>query len=167
IECEKTSRILNLVAEESDKARKVITSVSKEEPEKVIKELKRINELHLPAKHPVKLSQIRPDRIKKILISTYERVPEDFETLLGIRGVGPKTIRALSLISELTYGVQPSFTDPARFSFAHGGKDGHPYPVNKKVYDESINFLKEAVNKAKIGDTDKLKLLKKLYSMFR
>ncbi|MCK4396849.1 DUF763 domain-containing protein [candidate division WOR-3 bacterium] len=167
IECEKTSSILNLVAEESCKARKVITSVSKEEPEKVIKELKRINELHLPSEHPVRFSQIRPDRIKKILVSTYERAPENFETLLGIRGVGPKTIRALSLISELTYGVQPSFTDPARFSFAHGGKDGHPYPVNKKVYDESINFLKDAVSKAKIGKSDKLKLLKKLHSMFR
>lgn len=167
IECEKSTKILNLVASESKKAREVITSVSKEKPDKVVNELKRINQLHLPPEHPVKLSQIHPDRLKKILISTYERSPEDFEKLLGMRGVGPKTIRALSLISELTYGVQPSFTDPARFSFAHGGKDGHPYPVNRKVYDESINFLKEAVSKAKIGNSDKLKLLKKLHKMFK
>jgi hypothetical protein len=165
IECEKTSKILNLVAKESDEARKVITSVSKEKPERIIKELKRINELHLPAEHPVKLSQIRPDRIKKILISTYERSPEDFEMLIGMRGVGPKTLRALSLISELTYGVAPSFSDPARYSFAHGGKDGYPYPVNREVYDESISFLKDAVSKAKIGNADKLKMLKKLHTL--
>jgi len=87
--------------------------------------------------------------------------------LLGMKGVGLKTLRALSLISELTYGVPASFSDPARFSFAHGGKDGYPYPVNKRVYDESINFLKEVIQKAKIGNNEKLKLLKKLHTFFR
>jgi len=166
IECEKTSKILNLIARESDKARNVITSISKEKPEKVIAELKKIAELSLPAEHPIEPSQIHPDRLKKILISTYENAPEDFETLLGMKGVGTKTLRALSLISELTYGVPASFSDPARFSFAHGGKDGYPYPVNRRVYDESIIFLKEAIQKAKIGDNERFKLLKKLHTFF-
>jgi hypothetical protein len=166
IECRVTGETLNLVASESDKSRDVITSISKERPEKVIRELKQIKELKLPPEHPVTITSIHPDRIRKILISTYERSPEDFETLIAMRGVGPKTIRALSLISELMYGVKPSFSDPARFSFAHGGKDGYPYPVDRAVYDESISFLEEAVNKAKISNTDRLKLLKKLHGIF-
>ena len=80
----------------------------------------------------------------------------------SVEGVGPKTIRALSLISELVYGKKASFLDPVRFSFAHGGKDGHPYPVNRKQYDLSIQILRDAVNKAKLGITEKLKALKRL-----
>ena len=95
-------------------------------------------------------------------MKTYEQSPDNFEKLISIQGVGPKTIRALALIGELLYGETPSFRDPARYSFAHGGKDGYPFPVNKKTYNNSIAFLESAIKKAKIGQTDKLKALKRL-----
>ena len=82
--------------------------------------------------------------------------------MLNLSGVGPRTILALSLISELIYGTKPSWKDPARFSFAHGGKDGYPYPVHKETYDLSIEILRNAVEKAKLLRTEKLKALKSL-----
>jgi hypothetical protein len=82
--------------------------------------------------------------------------------LLGLQGVGPKTIRALSLISELVHGVAPSYRDPARYSFAHGGKDGIPYPVDKTTYDQSIELLRRAINKAKVGLTEKKEAVSRL-----
>ncbi len=86
----------------------------------------------------------------------------DFEALLATRGVGAKTIRALALISELIYGVEPSFRDPVKFSFAHGGKDGHPYPVDRENYDLSIDVLRQALSAAKIGRGEKLKAMRRL-----
>ena len=88
--------------------------------------------------------------------------PVDFEALLSTQGVGAKTIRSLALISELVYGVEPSFRDPAIFSFAHGGKDGHPYPVDRENYDLSIEVLSQALSAAKIGRTEKLKAMRRL-----
>ena len=108
------------------------------------------------------LEDINPDRPSKTLLATYEHQPKDFETLLSLRGVGPKTLRALSLISELIYDIPVSFRDPARYSFAHGGKDGHPYPVDRKTYDGSIDMLHQALKHAKIGDNEKLSAFKRL-----
>jgi hypothetical protein len=105
---------------------------------------------------------LHPDSLRKILLSTYARQPENFETLLGLQGVGPKTIRALSLVSEVICGAAPSYRDPARYTFAHGGKDGIPYPVDRKTYDQSIEFLARAVNRAKIAASDKSEALSKL-----
>jgi hypothetical protein len=95
-------------------------------------------------------------------LRTYERSPADFEELIGVTGVGPKTIRALALIGELLYGTRPSFRDPARYSFAHGGKDGFPYPVDRITYNQSIAYLESAIRRSKIGENDKLKALRKL-----
>jgi len=95
---------------------------------------------------------------------TYEK-PQDYESLLSIEGVGPKTIRALSLVSEIIYGADPSYEDPARYSFAHGGKDAIPYPVDIKTYDNTINIMERAVKKSKISIFDKEKALKRLASM--
>jgi hypothetical protein len=114
----------------------------------------------------VNLSCIHPDRLRKVLLSTYDRQPQGFENLLGIKGVGPKTIRSLSLLSELLYGIKASFKDPVRFSFAHGGKDGHPYPVDRKNYDLSIDFLRKAIEQSKMGRTEKLDTLKRLGTLF-
>jgi uncharacterized protein len=148
--------VLNLVAAESDPTRLLIPQVVKEEkPEKLLADLRRIKTLTMPAHHYLSTGDLHPDSISKILLSTYERQPKDFETLLGFEGVGAKTIRALSLISELIYGVPPSYRDPARYSFAHGGKDGIPYPVDRKVYDQSIAVLSKAISRAKIGLSDK------------
>ena len=87
---------------------------------------------------------------------------QSFESLINVTGVGPKTLRALALIGELLYGARPSFRDPARYSFAHGGKDGFPYPVDRATYNRSIAFLEVALKKAKIGETERLKALRKL-----
>ena len=124
--------------------------------------MKKLTTLTLPQHHPLTTSDIHPDSINKILLSVYERQPEDFERLLGMPGVGAKTLRALSLISELFYGVAPSYDDPARYSFAHGGKDGYPFPVDRKTYDKSIEFLAKAVNKTQLGLREKTDALKRL-----
>jgi hypothetical protein len=154
---------LNMVASESGPARDTVTElVIEEKPEKLLAELKRLKTLDLPPRHHLTMQDIHPDRLSKIIISAHDRAPEDFERLLGLEGVGPKTIRALSLVSELVYGVAPSFRDPARYSFAHGGKDGHPFPVDRKTYDRSIDLLGTAIRRAKIGDPEKLKALKRL-----
>ena len=165
--CDQKAKVLNMVDRDSKDSRQVTAEIAREDPEKVLKELEKArSKLTLPGTHPVSLADIHPDRLRKILLSTYERQPQDFETLLGIRGVGPKTIRSLSLLSELLYGVKASVRDPVRFSFAHGGKDGHPYPVDRKNYDLSIDFLRKAVDQSKIGRTDKINALKRLGSLF-
>ncbi len=164
--CDSKGTALNLVAKESLEAQSVITLLSCEHPDKKVKELKKLKEIDLPPRHNVSINDIHPERLYKIFISTYERHPEDFKTLLGLKGVGAKTLRALSLIAELLYGVKASWEDPVRYSFAHGGKDGHPYPVNRKVYDESIEFLRSAVKKAGIGNLEKVKALKRLDSKY-
>src|SRR4030042_3774968 len=164
--CDKKNKTLNMVAFESSDARQVCTDVSKEKPEKTISEIKKIQSLDLTERHNVTLSDIDPKKIYRILTKTYERQPGDFERLLGIRGVGPKTIRALSLISELIYGMPPSYRDPARFSFAHGGKDGTPFPVDRKIYDKTIDIMKKAINSAKIGNEAKMQAIRRVTTYF-
>jgi len=160
---EARGQALNLVASESDPARTIITEVAtNEKPEKIVADLKRLKTLNLPSRHYLKVDDLHPDSLSKILLSTYERQPEDFEQLLGLSGVGPKTLRALSLISELVYGVAPSYRDPARYSFAHGGKDGIPYPVDRKTYDQSIELLRKAISKTKLGIREKNEALIRL-----
>jgi len=158
----KSQKVLNLVAPKSSNARSVITKLSARKPEKNIKEVKSLKILNLPPKHEVLVSDLHPDHLEKIFLTTYTRQPENFEALLGTPGVGAKTIRALALISELIYKTPYSKYDPAKYSFAHGGKDGTPYPVNRKVYQESIAFLRQAVKKARIGYFEKLYALKRL-----
>ena len=153
---EARGQALNLVASESEPARNTITDIATEEkPEKTIDELKRLKTLNLPPHHQILTSDLHPDSLRKIILSTYERQPQDFEQLLGLAGVGPKTIRALSLIAELVYGVEPSYRDPARYSFAHGGKDGIPYPVDRQTYDRSIELLSRAIGRTKLGLSEK------------
>jgi hypothetical protein len=108
------------------------------------------------------MERSRLERLEKIFIQIYDRSPKNFEELVGIQGVGPKSLRALSLISELIYGVKPSFKDPTRFSFAHGGKDGHPYPVDRKVYDQTIELLKGAIDRTRVGDREKMDAIRRL-----
>jgi hypothetical protein len=155
-----------LVAAESGQARDTISQIAREEkPDAVLSQLKRLKTLDLPARHQVDITDIHPDRMAKIFLSTYERQPENFEKLVGLEGVGAKTLRALSLLSELVYDVPVSFRDPARYSFAHGGKDGYPYPVDRKTYDKSIELLRHALDKARVGDREKLAAFKRLRDM--
>lgn len=162
--CDRKGAALNLVARESDASRRIIAEIASAAPDRTIMEVKKLQSLHLPSHHAVDLDDIHPDRFHKVLLETYERQPENFEALLGIRGVGPKTIRSLALISELVYGAPASARDPVRFSFAHGGKDGHPYPVNREAYDQSIGILRRALEEAKIERSERLSALKSLHS---
>jgi len=160
---EARGQALNLVAAESDPVRTIITDIAtKEKPHNILAELKRLKTLDLPSHHYLSTRDLHPESLSKILLSTYDRQTQDFEQLLGLRGVGPKTIRALSLISELVYGVAPSYQDPARYSFAHGGKDGIPYPVDRKTYDQSIELLRKAINKTKLGIKEKNEAMNRL-----
>jgi hypothetical protein len=160
--CNHRGKSLNLVALESKQSRIITTTIARENPEKTLSEITKIDELYLPRHHDIKPLNLNTNRLKKILLKTYDRQPDTFENLLTIEGVGPKTIRALCLLSELVYGVKPSFRDPARFSFSHGGKDGHPFPVDKKTYDFSIDFLQNCVNRAQISNNDKKEAFKRL-----
>ncbi len=165
---ETMGKALNLVASESDPARTTVTEIAtREKPEALLAELKRIKTLTLPSHHYLSTADLHPDSLSKILLSTYERQPDSFEQLLGLQGVGPKTIRALSLISELVYGVAPSYRDPARYSFAHGGKDGIPYPVDRKTYDQSIELLRKAIGRTKLGMREKNEVMNRLNRLDR
>jgi hypothetical protein len=144
------------VAGESDRARTTISDiVINEKPEHILNDLKRLKTLNLPTHHYLTTQGLHPDSLSKIILSAYERQPADFERLLGLSGVDAKTIRALSLISELVYGVAPSYRDPARYSFAHGGKDGIPYPVDRKTYDRSIELLHKFIHEPKLELSEK------------
>lgn len=156
------NQALNLVDSESAAAQKVITELSSEKPETLIHELRQLQTLTLPSHHEVRIKDLHPQSIEKILLKTYEAKAQDFQTLLGMPGVGAKTLRALALIADITYGTPASWNDPAKFSFAHGGKDGHPYPVNRKVYDESTEILRQIVARAKIDRTEKESALRRL-----
>jgi len=152
---------LNLVHRDSRGNRNLILELSRRLPEENIREIEMIKK-SLPDRHNIEVEDIHPERLYKIYLKTYENPPEDFESLLLKNGMGPKSIRALSLIGELIYGEKPSYEDPARFSFVHGGKDGIPYPVDRELYEKTINFFEETVKRAKVGDRERIKLLKKI-----
>ena len=100
--------------------------------------------------------------MEKVLFTVCEEKPKDYEKLLSLSGVGPKTMRALSLVAEVIYGAKPSYEDPARYSFAHGGKDGTPYPIDRLTFDKSIEFFRRIVPKMKVSDLEKRKMMGKL-----
>jgi hypothetical protein len=113
--------------------------------------------------HPVvKENFFKNKYLQKILYLVCEQRPASYEKLLSLKGVGPKTIRALSLVSEIIYGAKPSYRDPARYSFAHGGKDATPYPVDRITYDQSIKFFADVVSKSKLQSSEKNKIFHKL-----
>ena len=159
---EKRSTTLDLTAKESKTTRDLSPKLVKDNFPALLKDLKKLESLILPESHPIYPVNFDVKRLDKIIRSIKEREPEDFEKMLGLSGVGHKTILALSLISELIYGTKPSWKDPARYSFAHGGKDGYPYPVQKETYDQSIEILSKAIKRAKIERTEKIKALKAL-----
>ena len=120
--------------------------------------------LHMPAHHDVRASDVVLRRLHGVLAAAADRGPKDFTDLLLSPGVGARTVASLALVAEVVHGTPSRFTDPARFSMAHGGKDGHPFPVPLRVYDETINVLKSAVNRAKLGNADRLHAIQRLDS---
>lgn len=118
----------------------------------------------LPTHHEVLKQDVNLKRLGGVLATAYESQPKDFESLMLTPGLGPRTLQSLTLVSEVIYGTPSRFTDPARFSFAHGGKDGHPFPVPLKIYDESIRVLRESIEKSKLGYKEKSDCIKRLHS---
>ena len=153
---------LNLTASEAKATRNSIVGITKQKPELMMQE---VQHLLMPTHHEVRSGDVNLKRLGTVLWLAHEKEPKDFEELLMLQGVGPRTIQSLALVSEVIHGTPSRFKDPARFSFAHGGKDGHPFPVPTKTYDEVIVTLQNAVAKAKIGHTEKSDALKKLHSI--
>jgi len=123
--------------------------------------------LHMPAHHDVRASDVVLRRLHGVLAAAADRGPKDFTELLLTPGIGARTVASLALVAEVVHGAPARFSDPARFSMAHGGKDGHPFPVPLKVYDETIRVLKSAVDKARLGTADRLHAIKRLDSESR
>jgi len=157
-------QLLNMVARQASGSRSRSAELSRIQPDKLLREINTGPSLFMPAHHPIQPTDINPARLHRILRLTHERQPADFETLLGLPGVGAKTVRSLSLLAELIYG-EPAHrgdlthrwapADPATFSYAHGGKDGHPFPVDRQAYDESITLLESAVRRARVDPAGK------------
>lgn len=155
-------QILNLTAADANDTRKSILHIAQEDPAKLIYSFQ---QLIMPHHHDVRAENVNLKRLGSILWLSHEQEPSSFEELLLLQGVGPRTLQSLALVSEVIHGTASRFNDPARFSFAHGGKDGHPFPVPTKVYDETISVLQTAVNKAKMGIADKTAAIKKLHEI--
>ena len=119
--------------------------------------------LTMPSHHEVRAEDVDLKRLGGVLATAYENQPQDFESLLLTPGLGPRTLQSLTLVSEVIYGTPSRFTDPARFSFAHGGKDGHPFPVPLKIYDESIRILRDSIEKSKLDYKDKSDCIRRLH----
>jgi uncharacterized protein len=160
--CDATAPTLNLVARDSAEVRTASAALAAERPEITLEAVEHLPLLDMPRRHAVQTVDIDPRYLRKILLRTYEAAPADFESLLAIEGVGAKTLRALALTSELIYGTRASHKDPARYSFAHGGKDGTPYPVDRATYDKTIEVMRDALNRANIDRSEKVRAFKRL-----
>ncbi|WP_151996737.1 MULTISPECIES: DUF763 domain-containing protein [unclassified Imperialibacter] len=152
-------QILNLTHKDAATSKSGIIAISKENPDKMLAEIKKIK---LPSHHDVQANDVDLKRLGAVLVLAQDLPTHDFENLLLLQGLGPRTLQSLTLVSEVIHGTPSRFSDPARFSFAHGGKDGHPFPVPTKVYDESIDVLRTSIEKARLGQSDKLKALNSL-----
>ena len=162
---DKQNDVLNLVATESDGNRKVATLLAQEKPEKVVGEIVRMRSLEMPRRHAVRVADLRPESLKRVLLKSYEAQPRTFTELLSVPGVGAKGLRALAMVAELTYGEPTSVRDPASYAWAHGGKDGTPFPVDRLTYDRTIESLHKALTEAKAGRTDKVGAFKRLATL--
>jgi hypothetical protein len=154
--------VLNLVAAEGEANRSTSAALACEGPATVLRELQTMRRLSMPRHHEVRLSDLHPERLEHVLLAAYEAQPADYTALLSVPGVGAKGLRALSLVAELTYGEVASVRDPVSYSFAHGGKDGHPFPVDRDTYDSTIESLRTAVRDAAGGRAEKVGALKRL-----
>ncbi|HLD88808.1 MAG TPA: DUF763 domain-containing protein, partial [Candidatus Nanoarchaeia archaeon] len=175
--CDSTGETLDLTARQSCETRNISVDLINDNPQHIFKffeEQKSLLDffcnkknskktLMMPARHWIQeIDLTQKDR--EILNKAYELQPKNYEELISLKGMGAKKLRALALISDLVYGSEASWKDPVKYSFSHGGKDGTPFPVDKPVFDNSINFLKDALESAKIGNDEKTKAIKRLYT---
>lgn len=179
---ERQLMLLNMVAEEAEGNRDASAALVRENPDWVLQEIIRCTEgptLFAPQHHRVLDTDVNVSRLKKIIVKAHEQHPDGFETLLGLRGVGPAAVRSLSLLADIIFNAPPSRRDPAvprtetadqksdnrrwpDYSYAHGGKDGTPFPVDRATYDRNIAVLTDAVRKARLGENDKFHALRRL-----
>lgn len=188
---ENRGEILNLTDLGAAPTRSSILSLSRENPDRVLHEISQMvnpstsivvpeqfdlfdskpepieichcRDLRMPSHHDVRMEDVNLKRLGGVLATAYESNPNDFESLLLTPGLGPRTLQSLTLVSEVINGTPSRFSDPARYSFAHGGKDGHPFPVPCRIYDESIRILGTSIERAKLGERDKLECLNRLH----
>jgi hypothetical protein len=159
---ENLGKILNLTDRDAGNTRQGILEITRERPVKMIDEIRL---MVLPSHHDVTYRDVDLKRLGAVLAIAYDRKFKDFEDLLLLDGLGPKTLRSLTLVSEVIHGTPSRFKDPARFSFANGGKDGKPFPVQTTVYDETFQYLRRAIEKAKLGIHDKHRAIRGLVPM--
>jgi hypothetical protein len=150
---ENQGMIMNLVAAQAEPAQAALLNIVGEKPETTLKVARR---LRMPDHHDVRAENIDLKRLGAVLAVAYERDFHDFAEVLLLEHLGPRTLQSLALIAEVVHGAPSRFSDPARFSFAFGGKDRHPFPVPLKTYDESLNILRRSLDAAKFGDKEKL-----------
>jgi hypothetical protein len=150
--------IMNLVDGRARPAQDALLAIARTDPAQTIADVRRIEPRHLsmPARHDVRAADVNEKRLGAVLALAHERDLRDFASFLLLEQLGPRTLQSLALVAEVVHGAPARFADPARFAFAHGGKDGHPFPVPLKVYDESISVLRRALDAAKLGRSDKL-----------
>ncbi|HEX2493345.1 MAG TPA: DUF763 domain-containing protein, partial [Steroidobacter sp.] len=160
---DRTVGLLKRISGAGDRALSLFPETQWEQPP----EPSTLPHLQMPAHHDVRASDVALKRLHGALAAAADRGPRDFADLLLTPGVGARTVAALALVAEVVYGAPSRFSDPARFSLAHGGKDGHPFPVPLKVYDETIRVLKQAVHQAKLGNDERLAAIKRLDAQAR
>ena len=161
---ENQGTIMNLVDAQAKPAQTALLDIVRENPERTLRAARR---LRLPSHHEVRAENIDLKRLGAVLAVAYERDLHQFAELLLLEKLGPRTLQSLALIAEVVHGAPSRFTDPARFSFAHGGKDRHPFPVPLKTYDESVNCLRTSLELAKLGDKDRLEGFRRLEGFVR
>jgi hypothetical protein len=145
--------IMNLVDAKARASQTAMLALASEHPDKTLSVARH---LRMPRHHEVAAENVDLKRLGAVLAVAYERDLHDFAELLLLKDLGPRTLQSLALVAEVVHGAPCRFSDPARFSFAHGGKDGHPFPVPLKTYDESLDFLRSSLDAAKMGDREKL-----------
>jgi len=169
---------LDMTAKESQECQKVSADIVKEKPNKVIHMLHSIRPAHQTSlqkwmpeakwkEYVIDVLSLPNNLNWKAIRRAYEFQPKNYEQLFGLRGVGPATVRGLALIAELVYGSPPSWRDPVKYSFAVGGKDGVPFPVDRKAYDEIVEILENAVKQARVGERERVNALKRLREFAR
>ena len=155
-------QVLNLVDQDAGNLRNHMVALTQDRPKEVIEA---IRSLDLPDRHDVQKSDVNLARLGSVLNLAYNRDIEQFDDLVMMHGVGPRTLKALAMASEVIHGDATRFEDPARFSFAVGGKDGRPHPIDEKSFDETVSMLQNSVDSAKLGDKEKSAALKRLHKV--
>lgn len=155
-------KVLNLVDPDAENLRNNMVELTKEKSSEIVKAVRSAD---LPDRHDVRKEDINMARLASVLDLAYNRDIENFEELIDLHGVGPRTLKALAMASEVIHGDATRFDDPARFAFAVGGKDGRPHPIDTKAFDETVEMLQNSVDKSKMGDQDKSSALKRLHKM--